>query len=307
MTSLDREPHGSGWQVQFRASGIGRFFPALFMMVWLCGWALGEVFASVTLLAGLHAVGILPQIPGVPAMRGTVPSSGAIPVLLFLAFWLTIWTFAGWAALRETFRLLVGRDLVRWDAEGIEIQHFAGPFRSRVHVARDEVLGLQFASGGRALVLDSLQGRRTLTAFGSTEDRRELEAVLRSHLQGWGAVAAARAPQRTPSGWHVFTDDEGREALSEPWPFGGREIRVHPNGVRYEWRFGWWRQQREITPVSLLIRKRQDSDGDEVWELVAKAPDHEQRLANAINDPSGVRHLGRWLAARAGVELQDAA
>jgi hypothetical protein len=72
-----------------RDRSVKRFGGAGFLMIWLCGWAVGEVFAAGSLYALLFKV--------VPRdVRG-----GNAPPVLFLLAWLTFWTFGGIMAMRQ--------------------------------------------------------------------------------------------------------------------------------------------------------------------------------------------------------------
>src|SRR5262245_21855666 len=54
-TPMERSWESGRHVVSFRAAGWARFIPAAFLAFWLCGWAVGEVFAGGTLvLALLH-------------------------------------------------------------------------------------------------------------------------------------------------------------------------------------------------------------------------------------------------------------
>ena len=43
--------HG-GFEARLRRTGIGRYFGASFLAVWLCGWAFGETFVLWILVRG---------------------------------------------------------------------------------------------------------------------------------------------------------------------------------------------------------------------------------------------------------------
>src|SRR5881396_2695801 len=95
------EQTGSGWETRLKINGASRFLGAPFLAFWLAGWAVGEVFAL-----SLLAVGACSLVTGRPPGSGHNPLTlgVALPVGLFLLFWLTFWTFGGFLAGRELLR-----------------------------------------------------------------------------------------------------------------------------------------------------------------------------------------------------------
>jgi hypothetical protein len=124
-------PPPYGTTRSFRPSGIGRYFMAAFMLVWLAGWAVGETVA----LFGVG--GILSAMAGVftdrlPTFLTDPVSSGAVVfILLFLTVWLTFWTIGGVGAMVHLLRSLWGEDAIALSSEGIELIWRAGPIRRR--------------------------------------------------------------------------------------------------------------------------------------------------------------------------------
>ena|SRR5437879_893267 len=94
------ERTAAGLEAQLRSAGIGRFFGATFLAVWLVGWAVGEAFALWMLVVGGCSL-----LTGQPPEVGREPIRPelALPVGSFLLFWLTLWTFGGVMAVRELF------------------------------------------------------------------------------------------------------------------------------------------------------------------------------------------------------------
>lgn len=304
---LQRDPHENGWQVELRVGGFVRFLPVAFLIFWLCGWAVGEGFALVFIASALHSFGVFPAIPGLHPISGVPPWPGAIPIVLFMLLWFALWTFGGIAAGWTCLRLLLGRDVVRWGPDGIECEQYAGLLMHRMRISRDEVVGVYSRGVNQDVMVETVQQRKMLTAYGSREDRRELAEALAAYAQGWIAAAKSRAVDTVPQGWRVIRDEAGHEALFAPWLGGGRVIRVQAGSVRYSWRFVWWNHEEELTPVTLRVKSEHDTDGDEVWKLVAGSPQRELTLARRVNDPAPVRHMARWLAARAQTSFEDAA
>ena len=78
------------------ARGSSRCFEVPFLAFWLCGWAIGEVFALTviakgigTLLTGAPMAGLPQTVAGVLFMGG------------FMLVWVSFWTLGG-LALHET-------------------------------------------------------------------------------------------------------------------------------------------------------------------------------------------------------------
>ena len=86
------------------------YFQSVFLLVWLCGWLVGEVFAAGALLA-----------PGTP-----------LPVRGFLLFWLTFWTFGGVAAIGAFLNGLGGAAVLEVDHDELTISKgdFGAPIGS---------------------------------------------------------------------------------------------------------------------------------------------------------------------------------
>src|SRR6185503_82552 len=135
-------------QACLAVKGIGRFFSAGFLACWLAGWAVGEAFALWFLCAGAWAL-LTGHAPGVG--RQPLRPEVALPVGLFLLFWLALWTLGGVMAGRELLRLLFGRDRIRMGHDTLEIEHSYGLFRSREKLQRNELRRFYRRPGSAAL------------------------------------------------------------------------------------------------------------------------------------------------------------
>lgn len=83
----------------------GSWFKVLFLSVWLCGWAAGEVTVAATLL------GLLPSARGSPGLGARA----------FLLFWLTLWTFGGAAAINVWVWNVCGKEIVLLDGTTLSL------------------------------------------------------------------------------------------------------------------------------------------------------------------------------------------
>lgn len=211
---LERESRDDGWQVTLRVGGVARFLVAGFLACWLAGWAAGEWFAGGVFLAGLRDL----VAPGLgerwlPHMKNAAPAN-PWPILGFLAVWLAFWTVGGVFAAWQCLRMLLGRDRVSWNHDGVEVEEWAGPFRSVRRLAWSATSHLpEPARGG--IRMDARNGRFLVTGMGTPDERRELHAWLAdAWREARGAERAAREAATTaPEGWRVETGDDGREVL----------------------------------------------------------------------------------------------
>src|SRR5262245_1771644 len=80
---------GDGLEFLLRPRGAGRYPGAAFLIVWLCGWALGEAFVLWILVKGAIAL-----VTGAPPDPGRDPLvlGPALAVAAFLFVWLFFWT-----------------------------------------------------------------------------------------------------------------------------------------------------------------------------------------------------------------------
>jgi hypothetical protein len=155
----------------------------------------GEAFAL-----GILGVGGWSILTGQPPGAGREPLrlEMALPVGLFLLFWLTLWTVGGVMAGRELLRLLFGRDRIRLDNDALEIERSYGLFRSREKLPRDELRRVYQKPGSAAICVETARGTTELTQLGTTAERVELAETLNAELR----LAAQPAPDGAlPEGW----------------------------------------------------------------------------------------------------------
>jgi hypothetical protein len=201
-----------GSSATFRASGIGRYFGAAFLTVWLAGWAMGEAFALGFLVMLIRsvvgsAVGQPWPIPG-----GDWIAGGAAGVaFLFLVSWLTLWTFGGVAAIHELLRSLAGEDSVVVRYGGVELVRRAGPFRRSRTFERSLIRRVRTRRHDDAVVIDTATGTEVITKYGTPAERQRVIEWLRQQLS-LPEDSARDAP--APPGWTV-TVEGGMTRLSQ--------------------------------------------------------------------------------------------
>jgi hypothetical protein len=209
--------------ISLRATGWGRVPTAAFLTVWLSFWVVGEV-----MVAGLLGVGAWSLLTGHAPAAGHAPlePAPALAVGLFLALWLVFWTFGGLAALHELARLLWGHDRMRAGPDGLEVTHFAGPFRGRTRIVRGDVRSIVVRGGGSEALV-ALTGTRTveLSRLGSRAEREAAVATLTRALQ-LTTDAAAPSSDRLPDGWEEAPTPEGVPALMPDRARRAKQARV---------------------------------------------------------------------------------
>lgn len=222
--------------VTLRAQGFMRLLPAAFLAFWLCGWFVGEMFALAAVAGALHSLFGFP----VPAWLARVhtPANAAIPILAFLAVWLTFWTMGGVGAMAAFAGLLWGSEEVAWDAEQIEVRQRAFPFSRSVRVPWADVWRVEASRAGFGKLSGSIvgsvtamtaRGRKPIATMGSTDERAALAEQLRGAL-GTIRPDAAHDPRAAapfaramsgdaaalPARWKAEPDESGQLALVQP-------------------------------------------------------------------------------------------
>ena len=99
---------------------------------------LGGVRRSILWVLAKGSWALLTSRPPEPG-REPLALCVALPLGLFLLFWLAFWTLGGLAAGHELLRLLFARDRIVAGFEGTEAVHGYGLFRSRRAVRRDAI------------------------------------------------------------------------------------------------------------------------------------------------------------------------
>jgi len=194
--------------VELRASGVGRWFEAAFLLFWLAGWAAGEVF-GVWILVSVIAAALKLPIHGVPTIpAGGAGLAGAAAMFGFGLLWLSFWTLGGVAAATRVLQMVWGVDRIEWDGTGVRRISRIGPFRRSLEFTRDEIRGVRLRRAGVAL--DTPRAAITLTSLGSRQDHIELRAEIEQFL---GLAEGRTNPIELPKGWESEVDVEGIPVL----------------------------------------------------------------------------------------------
>jgi hypothetical protein len=197
---------------RFRPQGPGRFFVAGFLSFWLCGWLAGEIFALWVLWRLLTS--------------GLATGQWALPALLFLLVWLSLWSFGGAVALQQVLGALWSEDRLVLGADGsLVCQAHRGPFRRRQVLPLQEIrrfhVGLAGAGGG-ALMAERAGRPLEITRLGSPRQRQEAADQL-NRLLGLRPLPDAPGPVPArdqtpevallPAGWRELTPSFGSPLL----------------------------------------------------------------------------------------------
>ena len=196
----------AGLHIALRPAGFSRFGSALFLSVWLVGWAAGEAFALWALVVGAWAL-----LTGSPMTSGSelLELGPALAGGLFLLVWLSIWTLGGYAAAAELLRLLFGGDEITARADGLEVVHRYGPFRSKKFILGAELRSIHRLPRTHALVATTTRESVELTRLGSHDDRARLAEMLTQELR----LGTTTPPAALPEAWREMKSVEGETVL----------------------------------------------------------------------------------------------
>ncbi len=173
------EQKTGGLEVRLRVSGLGRFCTAGFLAVWLTFWAVGEGFVLWFLGVGTWAL-----VTGNPPGHGHAPLSlgAALPVGLFLLFWLALWTLGGLGAGLELLRLLFGRDRFLANPAELLVVHSCGFFRRTYRAGPDTLRRFYLLPSRKAVIVETRQGGIELTRLGTEAERDQLAKSLNAYF-----------------------------------------------------------------------------------------------------------------------------
>lgn len=211
-TTARVERTGEGMRVTLRPCGVGRWFGAAFLLVWLCVWAVGELLVGGLLLALIGAsLGLVQPSSSFPA------GLAALGIGAFLLVWLSFWTLGGLAALGTVARCGWGSDVVTVGVNRWTFRQGVGPWGRSRQLDPSNVQHLALRGSEGSLVAEMDSGTVTLTSFGTAADRRWLLDMLRRSARLEESPAGANASRRRSS--------------SQPARLSGYDVEVLPDGT----------------------------------------------------------------------------
>jgi hypothetical protein len=151
--------------VTLRPQGCARVIVVPFLLAWLAGWAVGELFAINMLLAFFgSSYRVFFPLP-IPAFPFAAPS--LLPIG-FLLLWGFFWTWGGLTAMGTFLRLLFGSDVVDISPQGLRLTRSYGLFRFTRDFAgwRPEL-----RRKDRALLVRRDRKTKVLSNLGTPEER----------------------------------------------------------------------------------------------------------------------------------------
>lgn len=198
----------AGWNasehvIELRPSRFGRVATVPFLLVWLTGWAFGEIAVISVLVAG-----VLKVLRGEESLSG-----GMVGLAAFLLVWLTFWTIGGIAAIRHVLSLVWAVDQIAVNPAGIGVQNKLGPFRSFRELRRDQIVSIGIEGRLKALVAETRRGSVRLSSLGTLVQREEAARELREHLAIQESSEEEWVSAALPKGWVEVIDEQGRPAL----------------------------------------------------------------------------------------------
>lgn len=191
-----------GATASYRPAGVARYFGAAFLGIWIVGWALGEAFAVG--FAFLLIRSIVGSAIGVswPIQGGEWIAGGAAGfALIFISFWLALWTLGGVAAITQFLRSVGGEDRIEVHGTSVTVTRRAGPFRRAKSYDRSDIRAIRLRSKDQAVMIDTATASREITRYGTPDERKQLADWLKQRL-----VLAASSSALSPRGWLVRTE-----------------------------------------------------------------------------------------------------
>lgn len=316
--------------IVLRERGYGRWVQAIFLTIWLSGWAAGEVAAGWVLFW-------MPRIGGDDVVPATWVS------VLFITLWLVLWTLGGVMVAMILLRSLAGHDEIGIARDEWRVRRGVlgiGPTtRIPVSALRDV-----FISHSGQLVAELEDRDVILTGFAGTEER------------DWILSRFTKPPEAAvtlPRGWRALPDGarlrievrqlEGPGCLAlcvliaivplaflirfddlPPWglltsltvsvlfgalaiwgAFSRRGWLVARDSLSSWLTFPGFRSETPFDHDSLEMTSYRDSDGDDHFELAARVNGKKRKLLREMNDRRNVDRLGKYLATHAGWTLRD--
>jgi hypothetical protein len=200
-----------GMQVKLKPRGPGRFFGASFLIVWLCGWAAGEIFVLTVLVLG--AISLITGNPVGPMKDPPEPGPALIGGA-FLLFWFAGWTVGGIMAIRQLLSMVWAEDRIVAAGHGLLIERRLGPFRSPKEISRDQLRRIYLHPLTHALTAETATGSVEISSLGTPDEREQAVTVLSNYL-GLVSERENGEPASLPHSWAEVVAPEGDLVLVE--------------------------------------------------------------------------------------------
>ncbi len=193
----------------FRPREPGRVRDALFLCLWLCFWAVGEVLALFFLGEGIWAL-----LTGRPAAGADEPlrMAPALGAGAFLLVWLAIWTVGGVMAIQEFFRLVWAEDRLALDRDVLRCTRLRGPFTSSCALARREIRRVFVQPTNTTLMVQIKSNLMKLTDLGTPAERTEAARQLCAAIE-LSEENASVEPAALPDDWQEAAGPRGERLL----------------------------------------------------------------------------------------------
>lgn len=318
-------PHES--KVVLRERGCMRIPESIFLLAWLCGWAVGEVFA------GRGFIWMVQQI-----LAGKAGGTEWISAI-FLAIWLTFWTLGGVGAAVALVRGIAGSDEIEFTPEEWRVSRLVAGFGWTRSIPVADIRAVLLVQRG-TLVAELADRDIVLTRYGTKEEKQAIISRFtpRENLdeelpRRWRAVPEGDRLRIEPravdspgclvicgliaigaAAPFFFVDTLPRLGLLIPAFFAA--ITIWGTFSRRGWlvrrgelasfvAFPGWRREVVFDRQSLIVRSSTDADGDGTFTLIATVNGKERTLFWERNDERTAMRLGRFLVRQAGWRWND--
>lgn len=317
-------PHDS--KIVLRERGCMRIPTSIFLLAWLCGWAVGEVFA------GRGFIWMVQQI-----LAGKAGGTEWISAI-FLTVWLFFWTLGGFGAAVALVRGIAGSDEIEITPIEWRVRRLVAGFGWTRVIPVADIRAVVLLPRGQ-LVAELADRDVEITRYGTTEEKKAIASrfVPRVNLdeelpRRWRAVPEGDRLRIEPRAVEspgclvicgliaigaaapfFFVDDLPRLVLLIPaffaaitiWgTFSRRGWLVRAGELASFVTFPGWRREVVYDRQSLGVRSVLDSEGDRSFILFATMNGKEKTLFRELNDERPALRLGRFLARQAGWKLK---
>lgn len=196
-------------KVELQPQGGFRYFEAIFLVVWLSFWALGELFVAGVLLSGAYSL-----LTGLPITGDNEPPelSSALLIGSFLLFWLTFWTIGGLAALNQLCSIVWAKDSLTLSDKGLSLTKQIGPIVKHQLFPATTLEAAYIRSYQQSLMLQSAGRVQLLSNLGSLDERKAAAELIQKNY----SLQTANGPLYSvalPDDWSESKDSSGQSIL----------------------------------------------------------------------------------------------